>query len=416
MGLLRALREEATMRLANVDLWDPDRYLQGLPHEAFALLRREAPVFRHPEPDGPGFWAVTRHADVVHVSRNPEIFSSSAGGTNIFDVPEAELVWIRSLLINMDPPQHHKFRRLIQRRFTPRRIHTLEARVRERAREIVDGFVAKGECDFVTEVAAELPLQVIAELIGIRQDERRRIFDLTNRLIGTTDPDFGGSPDDGRQAAAEMWVFANELATARRESPCEDLVSALVQADVDGEHLTEVEFNSFFLLLCVAGSETTRNLISGGLLALLEHPDQLERLRRDKSLLTRAIEELLRFVTPVIHFRRTALVDTELRGERIRAGDKVVLYYPSANRDEEVFEAPQRLDLTREKNPHLAFGIGQHFCLGANLARMEIATIFDELLRRAPELELAGSVRRLRSNFIHGIKSMPVRVRAEREL
>ena len=398
------------MELADVDLVNPDRYVDGIPHDALAVLRRESPVHRHAEPDGPGFWAVTRHADVVHVSKNPELFSSAAMGTSLFDVPETEMIWLRSLLINMDPPQHHKFRRLIQKRFTPRRIQGMEPRIRERTREIVEGLVRKGEGDFVTEVAAELPLQVIAELIGIRQSERRRIFDLTNRLIGTTDPEFGSTPEDGRQAAAEMWVFANELATARRESPCDDLVSALIQADVDGEHLSDTEFNSFFLLLAVAGNETTRNLISGGLLALLEHPDQLERLRRDRSLLPRAVEELLRWVTPVIHFRRTATADTDLGGQRIRAGDKVVMFYPSANRDEEVFDASQRFDVGREKNPHLAFGVGQHFCLGASLARMEIALIFEELLRIAPEIELAGPVRRLRSNFISGIKSMPVRI------
>jgi len=398
------------MELADVDLVNPDRYVDGIPHDALAVLRRESPVHRHAEPDGPGFWAVTRHADVVHVSKNPELFSSAAMGTSLFDVPETEMIWLRSLLINMDPPQHHKFRRLIQKRFTPRRIQGMEPRIRERTREIVEGLVRKGEGDFVTEVAAELPLQVIAELIGIRQSERRRIFDLTNRLIGTTDPEFGSTPEDGRQAAAEMWVFANELATARRESPCDDLVSALIQADVDGEHLSDTEFNSFFLLLAVAGNETTRNLISGGLLALLEHPDQLERLRRDRSLLPRAVEELLRWVTPVIHFRRTATADTELGGQPIRAGDKVVMFYPSANRDEDVFDEPQRFDVGREKNPHLAFGVGQHFCLGASLARMEIALIFEELLRIAPEIELAGPVRRLRSNFISGIKSMPVRI------
>lgn len=395
----------------DVDLTDPDLYLDGVPHAAFAALRREAPVVRHPEQDGPGFWAVLRHEDVVTVSKTPEVFSSAAGGTNLMDVPEAELALVRSLLINMDPPQHRVFRRIVQRRFTHRRVEGLEARVRDRARRLVDGLLAKGEADFVTEVAAELPLQVIAELMGLPQEHRAKIFELTNRLVGADDPSLGPAGQENAKAAAiEMWTYAHMMAQERKAKPGDDLVSALLAADVEGEKLTDEQFNSFFLLLAVAGNETTRNLVSGGMLALLEHPRERELLRRNPGLLPRAVEELLRWVTPVVHFRRTALRDTELGGQRIRAGDKVVVFYPSANRDERVFDAPERFDVTREKNPHLAFGVGEHFCLGANLARMEIRVIFEELLRRAPDLELAGPVRRLRSNFLAGIQSMPVRV------
>jgi cholest-4-en-3-one 26-monooxygenase len=401
------------MRLEDVDLANPDSFVSGVPHEAFALLRREDPVHWHKEKNGPGFWAVTRHDDAVFVSKHPDLFSSARGGTNIFDVPEADMEITRTLLINMDPPQHVKFRRLIRQGFTPNRVKLLLPRVRERAAKLVDGLVEKGEGDFVREVAAELPLQVIAELMGIPEDERGRIFDLSNKLIGFDDPEFQNTMEDGKQAAAEMWLYAHKLAVERKEGTGDDLVSALMRAEVDGHKITELEFNNFFLLLAVAGNETTRNLLSGAVLALMEHPDQWRRLQRDRGLLDTAVEEFLRWVTPVVHFRRTATRDVELRGKQIREGQKVVMFYPAANRDEWVFEAPERFDVGRVDNPHLALGIGEHYCMGANLARMEIRVLFEEMLRRVPEFELTGPVRRLRSAFISGIKTMPVRVASD---
>jgi cholest-4-en-3-one 26-monooxygenase len=402
------------MLLEDVDLASPESFVAGVPHESFALLRREDPVHWHKEPQGgPGFWAVTRHDDVVFVSKHPEIFSSARGGTNIFDVPEADMEITRTLLINMDPPQHVKFRRLIRQGFTPNRVKLLLPRVRERAVKLVDGLVAKGEGDFVREVAAELPLQVIAELMGIPDDERGRIFDLSNKLIGFDDPEFQNTMEDGKQAAAEMWLYAHKLAVERKEGTGDDLVSALMRAEVDGHKITELEFNNFFLLLAVAGNETTRNLLSGAVLALIEHPDQWRRLQRDRALLDTAVEEFLRWVTPVMHFRRTATRDVELRDKKILEGQKVVLFYPAANRDEWVFDQPERFDVGRIDNPHLALGIGEHYCMGANLARMEIRVLFEEMLRRVPEFELAGPVRRLRSAFINGIKTMPVRVASD---
>jgi cholest-4-en-3-one 26-monooxygenase len=401
------------MRLEDVDLADPESFVAGVPHESFALLRREDPVHWHKEKDGPGFWALTRHDDVVFVSKHPEIFSSARGGTNIFDVPEADMEITRTLLINMDPPQHVKFRRLIRQGFTPNRVKLLLPRVRERAAKLVDGLVEKGEGDFVREVAAELPLQVIAELMGIPEDERGRIFDLSNKLIGFDDPEFQNTMEDGKQAAAEMWLYAHKLAVERKEGTGDDLVSALMRAEVDGHKITELEFNNFFLLLAVAGNETTRNLLSGAVLALMEHPDQWRRLQRDRNLLDTAVEEFLRWVTPVVHFRRTATRDVELRGKQIREGQKVVLFYPAANRDEWVFENPERFDVGRVDNPHVALGIGEHYCMGANLARMEIRVLFEEMLRRVPEFEPAGPVRRLRSAFINGIKTMPVRIASD---
>jgi cholest-4-en-3-one 26-monooxygenase len=401
------------MRLEDVDLASPEAFESGVPHEAFALLRRQAPVHFHRERQGPGFWALTRYDDVVFVSKHPELFSSQRGGTNIFDVAPEDLEITRSLLINMDPPQHVKFRRLVRTGFTPNRVKRLLPRVRALAAKLVDTLVEKGECDFVREVAAELPLQVIAELLGIPEDERARIFDLSNRLIGFDDPEFQNSMDDGKQAAAEMWLYAHKLAVERKAGEGEDLVSVLMRAEVDGHRISELEFNNFFLLLAVAGNETTRNLLSGAVLALMEHPDQWRRLQRDRSLLETGVEEFLRWVTPVVHFRRTATQDVELRGQRIREGEKVVMLYPAANRDEWIFDHPERFDVGRRDNPHLSFGIGEHYCMGANLARMEIQVLFEELLRRVPELEPAGPVRRLRSAFINGVKTMPVRVASD---
>jgi cytochrome P450 len=391
----------------DVDLSDPRAFLAGVPHDAFTRLRREAPVWFHPEADGPGFWVISKYADVVRISKDPATFSSTRG-TNIFDPPAQDLPLIQSILINMDPPQHVKFRRLVKSGFTPRRVRWMERHVREVTRRIIDDVSHKGECDFVSDVAAELPLQVIAELLGVPFEDRHKIFELSNRLIMGA----SNTPEDmarSKEAAAEMWGYAHELATERRARPGDDLVSQLMAAEVDGERLTELQFDSFFLLLAVAGNETTRNLISGGMLCLLEHPAVRARLSADRGLLPGAVEELLRWVTPIIHMRRTATCDVELRGQEIHEGEKVVLLYSSANRDEEVFDDAFRFDLHRRPNPHLSFGIGEHFCLGSHLARMEVRVMFEEILRRLPDVALAGPVRRLESNFVNGIVSMPVR-------
>jgi cholest-4-en-3-one 26-monooxygenase len=402
------------MTLADIDLADPGRFVAGVPHDAFKLLRAEAPVLWHRESKGAGFWAISRYEDVVTVSTDPATFSSARGGTNIFELSDEELAVVRTMMVNMDPPRHTKYRRLVNQGFTPRMVARLEPHVRDICRRIVDAVAAKGTCDFVVEVAAELPLQVIVELLGVPLADRHKVFDWSNRLIGFDDPEFQTSMEDGKVAASELWAYANQLALERRQHPREDLVSVLMQAEVDGERLTEMEFDSFFLLLSVAGNETTRNLMAGGMLALIEHPAERARLLADPSLLPRAVEEMLRWVSPLIHFRRTATRDTELRGQTIRAGQKVVLFYPSANRDETVFSDPERFDVGRTPNEHLAFGIGEHFCLGASLARLEIRVMFEELLNRIPDMEPAGPARRLRSNFINGIKHMPVRFTPER--
>jgi cholest-4-en-3-one 26-monooxygenase len=397
--------------LMNIDIFDPDIYGRGVPHDAFRTLRAEAPVYFHAEPQGRGYWAISKYDDIVAISKNPETFSSARGGTNIEDYPDAEMILLRTLMINMDPPQHVKFRRLVTQGFTPRMIARMEEHVRDIARTIVDDVVGRSEGDFVSAVAAELPLRVITEMMGIPEPDRAKIYDWSNRLIGFDDPEFQTSREDGKQASMEMWMYANQLAVGRKGKPDKDLVSVLINAEVDGHTLSEMEFDSFFLILAVAGNETTRNLISGGMLALLEHPAQFARLRADRSLVPTAVEEMLRWVTPVMHFRRTATRATEIRGQAIAEGDKVVLLYPSANRDEDVFPDGDVFDVARTPNEHLAFGIGQHSCLGLNLARLEVRVMFEEILARLPDLALAGAVRRLRSNFINGYKEIPVRFR-----
>jgi cholest-4-en-3-one 26-monooxygenase len=404
---------DAEMQLSEVELFDPDVWVDGVPREAFAVLRREAPVFFHEEPGGPGFWVLSRYEDVRHVSKHPEIFSSAAGGTNIPTLDEDALGRMRAIMLNMDPPQHRQFRGIVNKAFTPRMVRKLVPRVEALAKRILDRVAPKGECDFVDEVAAQMPMEVICEMVGIPEEDRREIYDLSNRLIGFDDPDFRTSEEDGALAAAAIFVYAGKVAERARKHPGDDLATALLHAELDGQRLSELEFNSFFMLLAIAGNETTRTVTVNGLLDLLQHPDQLQALREDPSLIPSAVEEMLRFDPPVNYFRRTALRDTEIRGQAIREGDKVTLWYPSVNRDEEIFDDPERFEVRRDPNPHLSFGIGEHYCLGANLARMELRIIFREILERLHDVELSGPVRRLRSNFINGVKEMPVRFRPE---
>lgn len=398
------------MELHEIDLVNPDNWVPGVPHEAFRVLRQKAPVFWQDMPgNNAGFWAITKYEDVVAVSKDPATFSSHKGGTILKDLPQEDLDNTRTIMLNMDPPQHSKYRKLVSQGFTPRITARLEPRIREATRQIIDQVAERGHCDFVRDISAELPLIVIAELVGVPLEDRHKVFEWSNRLIGFDDPEFANSENEGKTAAMEMWMYANQLAEQRKKEPRDDLVSTLMTGEVDGEKLTEVEFDSFFLLLAVAGNETTRNLISGGMLALIEHPAERKKLLDDPSLVPTGVEEMLRWVSPVSQFRRTATRDAEIRGQKIREGDKVVVYYQSANRDEDVFPNPYTFDVTRSPNNHIAFGIGEHFCLGANLARLEIRVMFEEILRRLPDIELDGPVRRLRSNFINGVKEMPIK-------
>ncbi len=396
------------------DLSRPDTFGRGVPHETFRRLRAEAPVYWHPDSvHGGAFWAVTRHADVWRISLDPKTFSSERGSALNPPFPEEKLIPQREIMLNMDPPRHTKHRRLVNSGFSPKILNQAEQNIRQRARVIVDGVARRGRCDFVTEVAAELPLQVIVEMLGVPHEDRHKFFEWSNTMVGGDDPEYATSPEVGQAAMMQLFAYANELAVERKRCPREDLTSLLLQAEVDGERLTESQYDSFVMLLAVAGNETTRNLISGGMLALMQHPDERARLLADPTLMPTAVEEMLRFVSPIMCFRRTAQRDVELRGQAVREGDRVIIWYVSANRDEDVFPDADRFDVGRQPNDHLGFGIGPHFCLGAHLARLEIRIMFEELLRRLPDIELDGPVERLQSGFVNGIKHMPVRFTPE---
>jgi len=399
------------MELADIDLCDPGNFVSGVPYDWFAQLRREAPVYWHPDPAGfnEGFWAVTRYDDCVGVNRDYEHFSSSRRGTLFHDMDEEMLEQQRMMMLNMDPPLHTRYRRLVNKGFTPRMIRDLQASVVASTDSILDAVCEQGTADFVEQISAELPLQVIAELMGIPKEDRHLVFDWSNRMIGADDPEYQVSAEVAGQAAMELYAYADQLCEQKRLDPHTDLFSVLTHAELDGDSLSQLELDLFFLLLSVAGNETTRNLISGAMVAFFDNPDQWARLRDDRSLLEPAVEEMLRYVTPVMHFRRQAASDVVLGDQKIAEGDKVVFWHISANRDETVFTDPDRFDIGRTPNNHMAFGGGgPHFCLGANLARMEIRVMFDRLLDRMPDIRQDGDVQRLRSNFINGVKHIPV--------
>jgi cholest-4-en-3-one 26-monooxygenase len=398
----------------DINLLDADAYQRdGPPYEQFAWLREHAPVFWHADgggPDWPGFWAITRHEDIAHISRHPELFSSARRLALFGEIPEEQIELQRLMMLNMDPPQHTRQRAFVNRGFTPRMIGILEEHIVSICRTLLDETRQREQADFVTDIAAPLPLQVICELIGAPVKDRDWIFEMSNRLIGSDDPEFQVAEQAQQDAAAQVYAYADELAERRRAEPADDIVTRLLQPDDKGEALTTSEFDLFFLLLTVAGNETTRNAASGGMLALFEHPDQWQRLAEDPSLIPTAAEEIVRWVTPVNMFRRTAMADTEVHGQKIAAGDKVVVFYPAANRDDDVFAAPGQFDVGRDPNPHVGFGGGgPHFCLGRHLAALELRVLLQALTERMPGIRLDGEVSRLRSNFINGIKHMPVR-------
>jgi cytochrome P450 len=400
------------IRLGDVAFWslpEADR------EAAFAVLRRDRPVSWHEEfeypdlPKGPGFWSATRWEEVWTVSRNPELFISGRG-SNIGDLP-IELLEFFGSMINMDPPRHTKLRLLVNKGFTPRMVARVEAMVRERARLIADRVAPRGECDFVNDIAAALPLEIICDMMGIPSSDYRRIFELTNTILGVGDPEYATTVEQLMAAGMELAEYAQNLGRERLERPHDDITSTLMHAEVDGERLSAPEFGSFFILLVAAGNETTRNAISHGMKALTDWPDERRRWQADfERYRVTAVEEIVRWASPVIHFRRTATSDTVLGGQAIKAGDKVVMWYNSANRDEAKFDDPYRFDVARDPNEHVGFGAGgPHFCLGANLARREIAVMFEELFRRLPDIEISGPPEMLLSAFIHGIKRMPCR-------
>jgi cholest-4-en-3-one 26-monooxygenase len=398
------------------DFTDPDLYAHRVPAEEFAELRRTAPVWWNPQPrgasgfDDEGYWVVTRHADVVAVSRNSDIYSSQEKTAIIrhqarVDTEQIELQ--RLIMLNIDPPLHTKLRGIVSRGFTPRAIGNLREALTARAARIVAEALATGSGDFVSDVACELPLQAIAELLGIPQEDRRKIFAWSNEMIGYDDPEYAAA---GRDAAAELVGYSMVLAEDRRACPRDDIITKLVHAQLDGDDLSSDEFGFFMVLLAVAGNETTRNAISHGMLAFLDHPEQWEAFRAGRP--ETAVDEIVRWATPVTVFQRTALADTELGGRQIKAGQRVGLFYRSANFDEEVFDQPERFDVLRSPNPHVGFGgSGAHYCLGANLARLEIDLMFNAIADAMPSISKAGEPERLRSGWLNGIKRLPVTYR-----
>ena len=396
-----------------VNLADPDTFSRGFPHDVFRRLRREAPVYWHAQPHARGkrgFFVVSKYEDVRHVGRTPQVFSSAAGIT--VAEQQADYEAGQSSMLQMDPPRHARYRKLVSGGFTPRRINALEPMIRGLANEILDEAAAKPRVDFVTDVAAELPLRVIARFLGVPEEERSLLFSASNRLLGFEDSEYGTSEEDGRAAAMDLAMIAHRIGEARKAAPKDDIITILQTAEVDGERLSDIDFIAFFVLLTIAGNETTRNQTSHTLRLLLEHPGQMAKLRADPSLLNSAIEEALRYSPPVMYFRRTTKADTEIRGVAIPRDSLVAVFYPSANRDEDLFPDPDRFDVTRSPNEHLAFGDGEHFCLGASLARLQLRSMIGETLRRFPNVALDGEIDLLRSHFIDGVKHMPVRLTA----
>jgi len=430
-------------------VFDPATYTEGVPFGALARLRRDSPVVWVDEipvlgwPAGPGFWLVLRHADVGSVMRQPQLFSSWLGATQIRDpVTPAALGYVRAMMLNMDPPAHSRLRTLLARSFTPRAVARLDERIRGHAQALCErafaGRGGRGECDFAKDVAADLPLLTLADVLGMPEQDRWLLFDWSNRVIGYQDPDYAASaafdPSGGTPMAAEalalrpvpdasgrmpdprtrdgmpdLYAYAHLLADARRRRPGDDVMSILLaQVDDDGGRVSVEEFENMFWLFAVAGNETIRNGLPGACIALLEHPEAQDALRADPGLMPAAAEEMLRWWTPVMTFRRTATADCELGGQPIRAGDKVVVSFASANRDEAVFADADGFDIRRHPNPHLVFGHGPHFCLGSHLARAQMRALFAEVLSRTSALDFAGQPSYLRSNFQRGVKRLPV--------
>ena len=395
------------------DFTDPDLYVTRVPADELAELRRTAPVWWNAQPrgasgfDDEGYWVVTKHADVLEVSRASDIYSSQQNTAIIRHgqpVTEEALALQQLILLNIDPPQHTKLRGIVSRGFTPRAIKNLREALTARAEAIVQNAIAEGSGDFVSDVACELPLQAIAELLGIPQEDRRKVFNWSNEMVGYDDPEFEGDP---QAAAAELVGYSMAMAEDRKGCPQDDIVTKLVHAEVDGGHLSPDEFGFFMILLSVAGNETTRNAISHGMLALLDHPDQWELYKEQRP--ETAGDEIVRWATPVTVFQRTALADTTLGGQQIKKGQRVGLFYRSANFDEDVFDYPERFDILRSPNPHLGFGgTGTHYCIGVNLAKLEIELIFNAIADGMPGIHKAGEPERLRSGWLNGIKRLPV--------
>jgi linalool 8-monooxygenase len=401
----------------DVDLKDPDLYLDRAPHDVFARLRREAPVYWNPESDGAGFWALTRYADIVEVSRQPELFSSAHdnGGHRIFNENEVGLTnagesAIGIPFISRDPPSHGEYRKFVMPALTPARMEGLEARIAARCAELIDKTPLDETVDIVPLVAAPLPLLTLAELLGVPLDLWGKLYDWTNAFVGEDDPDFRRSPEAMMRTLGEFMAFSADLFERRRATPGTDIASLLANATIGGESIPLKEFIANLILTLVGGNETTRNSISHTLAAFAADPAQWDLVREDPGLLKSAVKEMVRYASPVMHMRRTATADTEIRGQRIAKGDKVVLWYISGNRDEEIFAEPDRFDVRRGNVAHIGFGTGQHVCVGWRLAELQLRVLFTQLAQRVKRIELVGQPRRFRSNFINGLKNLDLRL------
>lgn len=392
----------------DIDLVSASTFAHGHPWDQYAWLRANSPVHWHEETEGPGFYAITKYDDIRTVSRQPGTYSSYARGVMMAEADEMGLYAQRQMMLTMDPPQHDRFKLLVSRGFTPRNAALLTDRVVQLASDIVDDVIERGECDLVHDITGRLPSGLIAELMGMPREDGERLYELTE-IMHTTDATVA-TPEMHMAAIGEMLAYAQSVAERKRREPADDIATTLVQAEVDGDRLTDEEFQWFFLLLVNAGGDTTRNLLAAGIQLLFDHPDQRARLTADlDGLLGTAIEEMLRYTTPVVNFRRTVMQDVEMRGTQLHEGDKIVVFYGAGNRDEDVFAEPDRFDVGRNPNPHMAFGGGgPHLCLGLHLARIEIAAMLRQVITRLPDLAPAGTPETLASNFIAGIRTMPV--------
>jgi cytochrome P450 len=408
--------------LEDIDLVDPDNYVAGVPYHWFDHLRRDHPVIWHPEvPPNRGFWAVTRYDDLAAVHMDWQTFSSEIGAVGLEELDDEQLA-IRRSMLETDPPRHSELRRICSSRFSARGVRRYEDFIRDVARSVLDGALQREELDFVNQISRELPIRFLCSIFTVPQDDAPRLIAWGDQMIANQDPDLSAAVVDREDTeayrllpfrsptAVDVFAYADRQRELRRAEPADDVIGALTVAQVE-RRLSEQEYHNYFALLMIAGNETTRHTISSGMLALMQNPEQMKLLREEPERMPKATEEILRWATPVHHFRRTATRDVELRGQLIRPGDKVVTWYTSANRDEEVFPEPYRFDVTRTPNEHVTFGPGgPHFCLGAHLARLETTILFEELLPRIRSIELIGPVERIRSNFVNGIKRMPVRI------
>ncbi len=415
----------ADVALDEIDLMNLDVWEQGVPYEWFGLLREQAPLWWQEEERGNGFWVFTRYDDIVQMSKDWETYSSELGGTSLQDLTPEEIE-LRKSMLDTDPPAHTRMRAIVNKGFTPRVVNTYEERIRALAQGILEQAFEQDEFDWVERVASEIPMWVFSEIMGLPVDDRRLLIELGDKILGNSDPEVVGEEFVEERAledpelrklpfsspfSVELIEYGRKLGEARRREPRDDVTTKLVQSDVDGSQLTDREFGAFFILLTTAGNETTRHAISLGLLALLAHPEERARLVAEPELAATGADEVLRWAHPVHHFRRTAVTDVVVRGQRIRAGDKVTMWYASGNFDDERFADPYRFDVGRSPNRHLTFGLGgPHFCLGAHLAKLEIRIWLEEMIPYLDRIELAGEPTRLRSNFFNGIKRFPVRV------